>query len=287
MRASNSTMYYLLSTSGRFLRSAPKARISSRCRCDCRFAVAGSPKASRRMSGATSRESNSHYDDSSDSSCTVKIHSALSSSSPYQCIDYARSWAWQQALLGRRLAARRRRKEIPTYYSDIEDQDSVLLFEHKPVYTLGRGASEDHLTFLQDETEECNTIRSMLSRKRLAASKQGVKSARLAMNKPLSDEILLGSPIEDIVEMLSTIACPVLAPNGVPIYRVDRGGEVTFHGPSQLVVYPNFDLRKPPFQQDLHWYLRMVEEVVIKTLKHFDIESQRDEINTGTLFIVF
>ena len=41
------------------------------------------------------------------------------------------------------------------------------------------------------------------------------------------------------------------------------------------------------YQQDLHWYLRMVEEVVIKTLKHFDIESQRDEINTGTTFYDF
>ena len=87
--------------------------------------------------------------------------------------------------------------------------------------------------------------------------------------------------------MRSLLVWVIVAPNGVPIYRVDRGGEVTFHGPSQLMVYPNFDLRKPPFQQDLHWYLRMVEEVVIETLAHYDIESQRDEINTGMLFIVF
>lgn len=41
------------------------------------------------------------------------------------------------------------------------------------------------------------------------------------------------------------------------------------------------DLASPPYLRDLHWYLRMVEEVVMETLKHYDIESSRDEINTG------
>jgi len=72
-----------------------------------------------------------------------------------------------------------------------------------------------------------------------------------------------------------------MAPNGVPIYRVERGGEVTFHGPGQLVVYPLLDLKRVPLKQDLHWYLRMVEEVVILTLQHYDIDACRDEVNTG------
>lgn len=80
---------------------------------------------------------------------------------------------------------------------------------------------------------------------------------------------------------MTDISTPVMAPNNVPIYRVERGGEVTFHGPGQLVVYPQFDLRRLPFQQDLHWYLRMVEQVVILTLQEFGIEGYRDEINTG------
>jgi lipoyl(octanoyl) transferase len=42
-----------------------------------------------------------------------------------------------------------------------------------------------------------------------------------------------------------------------------------------------FDLKRSPFQQDLHWYLRMVEEVVIQTLQHYKIEGYRDEENTG------
>ena len=47
-----------------------------------------------------------------------------------------------------------------------------------------------------------------------------------------------------------------------PLYRTERGGEVTYHGPGQLVAYPVINLRY--FKQDLHWYLRSLEEVVIR-----------------------
>lgn len=84
------------------------------------------------------------------------------------------------------------------------------------------------------------------------------------------------------------IATPVMAPNGAYIYRIERGGEVTYHGPGQLVCYPMLDLRREPFQKDLHWYLRMVEQVIIDTLQEYDIEGVRDEINTGKqVFLYF
>ena len=80
---------------------------------------------------------------------------------------------------------------------------------------------------------------------------------------------------------------PVIAPNGAPIYRIERGGEVTFHGPGQLVGYPLINLKGEPYKQDLHWYLRMVEEVVIGTLSHYDIVGVRDEINTGKCSTIY
>ena len=48
-----------------------------------------------------------------------------------------------------------------------------------------------------------------------------------------------------------------------------------------LVVYPLLDLRRNPYKQDLHWYLRSIEEVIIKTLQRYNIVGTRDEINSG------
>ena len=65
----------------------------------------------------------------------------------------------------------------------------------------------------------------------------------------------------------------------IKLVRVDRGGEVTYHGPGQVVVYPIFDLNQ--HKKDLHWYLRQVEEVVIRTLAKFDIQGERVDGLTG------
>ncbi|CEG36451.1 lipoyl transferase [Plasmopara halstedii] len=65
----------------------------------------------------------------------------------------------------------------------------------------------------------------------------------------------------------------------VKLVRVDRGGEVTYHGPGQVVVYPILDLTQ--YKKDLHWYLRQVEEVVIRTLAKFDIKGKRMNGLTG------
>ena len=62
-------------------------------------------------------------------------------------------------------------------------------------------------------------------------------------------------------------------------YKINRGGDITYHGPGQLVVYPILDLDY--FFTDIHKYMRFLEEVVISTLKQFGIESGRFEGLTG------
>lgn len=59
----------------------------------------------------------------------------------------------------------------------------------------------------------------------------------------------------------------------VELYRVERGGEVTYHTPGQLVGYPILNLAR--HQKDLHWYLRQLEEVLIQTLAHWNVTAQR------------
>ncbi|HEX7939841.1 MAG TPA: lipoyl(octanoyl) transferase LipB [Gemmatimonadaceae bacterium] len=70
-----------------------------------------------------------------------------------------------------------------------------------------------------------------------------------------------------------------LAARGVELFEVERGGDVTFHGPGQLVGYPIIDLKR--HKQDLHWYLRQVEEVLIQALTRFGIGGDRVPRYTG------
>lgn len=67
------------------------------------------------------------------------------------------------------------------------------------------------------------------------------------------------------------------------VFRTERGGEVTYHGPGQLILYPIINLRN--HKMDLHWYLRALEEVVIQALfSAFSIEASRLEGLTGVWF---
>ena len=66
---------------------------------------------------------------------------------------------------------------------------------------------------------------------------------------------------------------------GVEYVHTNRGGDITFHGPGQLVGYPVLDLET--FKTDLGWYLRSLEEVIIKTLSYYDIKGYRSPGETG------
>lgn len=111
-----------------------------------------------------------------------------------------------------RLAAARLTQAVP---------DALVLLEHLPVYTLGRGGLTSHL--------------------------------------------LLGEQ--------------ALAERGIEVFRISRGGDVTFHGPGQLVGYPILDLR--PRKRDVHLYIRNLEEVLIRALAHFAITAHRAKRLTG------
>jgi lipoyl(octanoyl) transferase len=71
----------------------------------------------------------------------------------------------------------------------------------------------------------------------------------------------------------------LLATRGVELFDVERGGDVTFHGPGQLVGYPIVDLKR--HKRDLHWYLRSVEEALIRALGNLGISAERNAGYTG------
>ena len=70
-----------------------------------------------------------------------------------------------------------------------------------------------------------------------------------------------------------------LARKGIAFFTTNRGGDITFHGPGQLVGYPILDLEN--FFTDIHKYLRLLEEAIILTLKEYGLSAERSEGETG------
>lgn len=71
----------------------------------------------------------------------------------------------------------------------------------------------------------------------------------------------------------------VLAEKGATFYKINRGGDITYHGPGQIVGYPILDLDN--FFTDIHKYLRLLEEMVILTLADYGLKAGRSEGETG------
>jgi len=70
-----------------------------------------------------------------------------------------------------------------------------------------------------------------------------------------------------------------LVKKGAVFYKINRGGDITYHGPGQIVGYPILDLEN--FFTDIHKYLRLLEEVIVKTLAEYGLKGTRSEGETG------
>lgn len=66
---------------------------------------------------------------------------------------------------------------------------------------------------------------------------------------------------------------------GIEFFHINRGGDITYHGPQQIVGYPIIDLDK--FKTDLGWYLRSLEQVIIDTIAEYDLKGERSAGETG------
>ncbi len=117
----------------------------------------------------------------------------------------------------------------------------------------------------------------------------------LALQRRLADDRIAGTLPHDTLLLLehppvitlgrgtrdSSLPIPVdaLRRRGIEVHEIERGGDVTYHGPGQLVGYPIFDLQQ--HRQDLHWYLRQIEEALIVALGPFGIAATRNPPHTG------
>ncbi|HSJ75487.1 MAG TPA: lipoyl(octanoyl) transferase LipB [Gemmatimonadales bacterium] len=110
--------------------------------------------------------------------------------------------------------------------------------------------------------------------------------ARQRVSGELAEDLLLLVEHEPVVTLgrrtqpqSLPLSATELNRRGVQQYEVERGGDATFHGPGQLVGYPILDLRE--HREDLHWYLRTLEEALIRGLDALSIPAERNPGLTG------
>ena len=115
----------------------------------------------------------------------------------------------------------------------------------------------------------------------------------LAWQRELAEDRIAGRLDHDVLLLLehppvvtfgrNSRAAHLLNPQGVEVFEVERGGDVTFHGPGQLVGYPILDLGGSggAYKKDLHWYLRTLEQALIDALALLEIPAERNPGLTG------
>ncbi|MEH1926423.1 MAG: lipoyl(octanoyl) transferase LipB [Nostoc sp.] len=163
-------------------------------------------------------------------------------------MPYLEAHGWQRSLVTERI-------------HDPSLDDVLILLEHPPVYTLGQGSNSDFLKFdidpsLRDPSLR-DAARSLLPRSGTASS--GHRAARTASLRDATRTLRVKSQYD--------------------VHRVERGGEVTYHCPGQLVGYPILNLQR--HRKDLHWYLRQLEEVIIRVLAVYGLQGERIPGFTG------
>lgn len=135
---------------------------------------------------------------------------------------------------------------------------------------MNRSIPESHICHIVSFTDPVPYPDALTTQVRLASRRQEgeIPDTLLLLEHPPT--ITLGRRTND-ADMLTDAA--TLLSHGIRVERTDRGGEITYHGPGQLVGYPILDLRA--HGQDLHRYLRDLEEVLIRALAPFGLHGER------------
>lgn len=120
-------------------------------------------------------------------------------------------------------------------------------------------------------------------------------TAAYEMQKKVLEQIKAGTQSHDALMLLEhpavftigsggsrdniLVSDEILEREGIAVHKTNRGGDITYHGPGQIVGYPILDLRR--HKKDIHWYIRHLEEVLIRVIAEYGIEAGRINEFTG------
>lgn len=121
------------------------------------------------------------------------------------------------------------------------------------------------------EYQEAYKLQRSLHRQRV---EEKISDVLLLLEHPPTITVGKSGTIDNVL-----IARERLVQQGISLFFIDRGGDVTYHGPGQLVGYPMIDLGQRG--KDLHRYVNDLEEVILRTLKDFSIDAQREKNHPG------
>jgi lipoyl(octanoyl) transferase len=118
------------------------------------------------------------------------------------------------------------------------------------------------------------------------ARQYSIQQARQVGEKPDTLLVLEHTPVitlgrSSVSERDLLVPTSELLDSGIEVYEADRGGEITYHAPGQLVVYPILELSEAASERDLHLYLRRLEQIVIDTLRVWEVIGERKDGLTG------
>ncbi|WP_225913834.1 lipoyl(octanoyl) transferase LipB [Leptolyngbya ohadii] len=171
-------------------------------------------------------------------------------------VPYETAWQWQRQWVAERVAEQSA-KQLGEQPAKSSEKPSAEQFEERIREQAGKLSAQVQAPSASSSSE--------------ARSPSPLQDLFLLLEHPPVYTLGQGSSIDFLKFDLAD------AP--YPIVRIERGGEVTHHCPGQLVGYPILNLRY--YQQDLHWYLRQLEEVLIRVLANYQLEGERIPGLTG------
>ena len=190
-------------------------------------------------------------------------------------MDYKKAWDYQEDLLKQNLEAKRRSEQMNREQGTGNEEVKNAFIDNPPLEPVTK---EEQTNYLQGNISDSSKVPSLeegpMRGTETRNEKPETRNFLLFVEHPPVYTLGKSGKMENVL-----INEEERKQKGIEFYQTNRGGDITFHGPDQVVGYPIIDLEK--FYTDIGRYLRDLEEVIILTLAEYGIAAGRSQGETG------